>query len=237
MYKNYIFDLYGTLVDLRTNEQREELWQKFSLFYSYNGAEYESNELKEAYLYQVKKRLDENTITEYPDIKVVSVFKLLYELKGVKTDETLIKNTTKLFRILSTEYIGLYDGVKEILKELKEKGKKVYLLSNGQREFTEPEIKYLGIYDVFDKIYCSADRGICKPDKRFYEDLLEGEKLNIDECVMVGNDHTTDIKGANNINMDSVYINSNHSHKIEGEIQSNLKIWDGNFYRLREIIK
>ena len=26
MYQNYIFDLYGTLVDIRTNERKPSLW-------------------------------------------------------------------------------------------------------------------------------------------------------------------------------------------------------------------
>ena len=32
MYQNYIFDLYGTLVDIHTNEKKAYLWKKMSLF-------------------------------------------------------------------------------------------------------------------------------------------------------------------------------------------------------------
>ena len=32
MYDTCIFDLYGTLVDIRTDENKEELWEKLSLF-------------------------------------------------------------------------------------------------------------------------------------------------------------------------------------------------------------
>ena len=32
MYQNYIFDLYGTLVDIHTNEKKAYLWKKLSLF-------------------------------------------------------------------------------------------------------------------------------------------------------------------------------------------------------------
>lgn len=28
MYQNYIFDLYGTLVDIHTNEKKAYLWKK-----------------------------------------------------------------------------------------------------------------------------------------------------------------------------------------------------------------
>ena len=41
-YKNYIFDLYGTLVDIHTEEDNQELWEKMRLFYGYYGAVYRS---------------------------------------------------------------------------------------------------------------------------------------------------------------------------------------------------
>ena len=32
MFKNYIFDLYGTLVDINTDEWSDDLWEKMALF-------------------------------------------------------------------------------------------------------------------------------------------------------------------------------------------------------------
>ena len=31
-YENYIFDLYGTLVDIHTDEEKTELWEKLRSF-------------------------------------------------------------------------------------------------------------------------------------------------------------------------------------------------------------
>ena len=31
-YENYIFDLYGTLVDIHTDEEKTELWEKLAQF-------------------------------------------------------------------------------------------------------------------------------------------------------------------------------------------------------------
>jgi len=31
-YENYVFDLYGTLVDIHTDENSEGLWEKLALF-------------------------------------------------------------------------------------------------------------------------------------------------------------------------------------------------------------
>lgn len=49
MYDTCIFDLYGTLVDIRTDEDKAELWERLSLFYAYYGAKYAPDELKRSY--------------------------------------------------------------------------------------------------------------------------------------------------------------------------------------------
>ena len=36
-YKNYIFDLYGTLIDINTNEWSAQLWKKMAILYGYYG--------------------------------------------------------------------------------------------------------------------------------------------------------------------------------------------------------
>ena len=53
-YDNYIFDLYGTLVDIHTDESDTAIWEKLAMFYGYYGALYEAKELKERYETLVK---------------------------------------------------------------------------------------------------------------------------------------------------------------------------------------
>ena len=45
-YDNYVFDLYGTLVDIHTDENCDLLWEKLAMFYGYYGANYTPDELK-----------------------------------------------------------------------------------------------------------------------------------------------------------------------------------------------
>ena len=49
MYKNYVFDFYGTLADIRTDEKKQEVWEKLCLFYGYYGAVYTPEEMKKNY--------------------------------------------------------------------------------------------------------------------------------------------------------------------------------------------
>ena len=76
----------------------------------------------------------------------------MFQKKGVQADIELAIHAGQFFRILSTEYIRLYDGAKELLAALRETGKKVYLLSNAQRIFTAYELKLLGLEPYFDAV-------------------------------------------------------------------------------------
>lgn len=231
MYKNIIFDLYGTLIDLRTNESKNEFWNILSLFFSYNGAHYEISELKQDYLDLVRQKLSENKKTKYPDAKVILILKELYSRKGIEASGELLEQTVKLFRTASTEYIGLYPNVKLMLEILKKRGKRLYILSNGQKEFSVPELKYLGVYDYFNEVYSSAEIGICKPDKTFFDNLINLEKLDRRECLFVGNDDFCDVKGAKDAMLDCVYIKSNESRKV-AKTDADFEVWDGDVLKI-----
>jgi len=56
MYDNYVFDLYGTLVDIHTEENDAKVWEKLSLFYGFHGALYAPQELQESYLALIQSK-------------------------------------------------------------------------------------------------------------------------------------------------------------------------------------
>ena len=163
MYKNYIFDLYGTLVDIRTNEHKAYLWKKLQVWYSMHNAHYSKPlDMKKEFFKLIQEK-EAAMNKEHSEIQVEYVFKQLFENKGVQVSMDLAVETGKMFRMLSLEHINLYDGVLDLFERLKKDNKKIYLLSNAQRIFTEPEMRYLGIYDLFDGIIYSSDAGVKKP--------------------------------------------------------------------------
>ena len=137
--------------------------------------------------------------------------------KGVKADPTLAVHAGQFFRILSTDYVKLYDGVTDLLEALKKTGKKIYLLSNAQRIFTEYEMHTLGIAKYFDDIFISSTCGVKKPDSRFFQLLIDKYNLDITKSIMIGNDGISDIAGAKSVGLDTFYIHSNISPKLPEE--------------------
>lgn len=238
MYKNYIFDFYGTLADIHTDEERQEVWEKMSLFYGYYGALYTPDELKKAYLSLAEcKAISVYGYEAYPEIRIEEVFQKLFAAKGVLSDEGLVLHAGQFFRILTTEYIRLYDGVIPMLEQLRIQGKKIYLLSNAQRIFTEYEMQMLGITRYFDGILISSDYGVKKPDPTFFKVLLEHYQLQPKDCIMIGNDAKTDIAGAASVGMDTCYMHSNLSPEYEFPVSATYTLEKINMDQLCQLLK
>lgn len=240
LYRNYIFDLYGTLVDIRTNEEEHALWNKMSLFYGYYGADYTPDELHESYrtLVSAKENAEKEQVhyahEAYPEIPIEEVFQELYTNKGIQPSGELVLHTGQMFRVYSTHHIRLYAGARELLSALRKAGKGVYLLSNAQRIFTEYELRYLKIYDCFDGILISSDHGVKKPDEAFFRILLEKYQIKPDEALMIGNDLDSDIAGAKRIGMDTFYIHSAISPKLNRAVDADEYMMTMNLKRLQK---
>lgn len=244
LYHDYIFDLYGTLVDIRTNEEQQMLWNKLSLFYGYYGAAYSPQALHEAYLTlvsnkeKIKQSADKVHYSHeaYPEIPIEEVFAELYTDKGVQPSPELVIHTGQMFRVLSTSHIRLYAGARELLQKLSESGGRVFLLSNAQRIFTEYELKYLQIYDCFDGIMISSEHGVKKPDTRFFKLLLQEYRINPERALMIGNDLDSDIAGAKRAGIDTFYIHSAISPKLKREIDADYSMRHMDLRRLRKLL-
>lgn len=235
-YENYIFDLYGTLADINTNEEKPGLWKKFAEIYSSYGAYYSGAELKRKYKELIFKDTEKHKNIEYYEPDILKIFDGLFKEKNVKATRELIYHTAVTFRVLSRKYIKLYPGVKELLEILKEKGKKIYLLTNAQAAFTIPEIKSLGIFDYFDAIFISSEEGVKKPSQNFVKRLTDTCSLDLKKTIMIGNDETSDIMTAIGAGMDSLYIYSNISPRDYGKINPTYKILDGDVTKIKELI-
>jgi putative hydrolase of the HAD superfamily len=235
-YRNYIFDFYGTLCDIHTDEGKPSLWKKTAEIYSAFGAGYSGTELKKAYSAAIAYDCKRNAKDENYEPDIGRIFSGLFREKGVKVSKDTVKTVAVTFRALSRSYIRLYPGVEELLGSLKKRDKKIYLLSNAQADFTRPEITMLGIDRFFDGIFISSEQGVKKPGRLFFERLLEAYSLDPKESIMIGNDEEADIAGAQDVGMDSLYIHSNISPSVYGKLKPTYSVTDGDFTKIRDLI-
>lgn len=238
MYDNYIFDLYGTLVDIRTNESKTSLWKYMAGYMTLQGAPYSGAELRKRYRslisdqcrkqYEKHKDLIPELTEDQIEVDLSQVFSRMYQEKGLDRTPQMLAEWALMFRAVSLNYIRLYEGAKPLLNELRQRGKGVYLLSNAQRLFTEPELRSLGIYDLFDDVMISSDIGFKKPSPLFYGALLEKHSLDPKASVMIGNDWQADAWGAHKCGLSCMYIHTEQSPELAGRLPSGCR-------RLKEI--
>lgn len=234
MYDNYIFDLYGTLVDIRTNENKASLWKYMAAYMTLQGVPYSAAELRnrcrrlirelQLELFEQHKDLIPELIQDQTEVDLSQVFFRLYHEKGLAPTPQMLADCALMFRAVSLNHLRLYEGAEPLLKKLRRRGKRLYLLSNAQRLFTEPELRSLGIYDVFDDVMISSDIGFKKPSPLFYGALLEKHNLDPKDSVMIGNDWQADAWGAHNCGLSCMYIHTEQSPEIAGRLPSGCRL-------------
>lgn len=85
------------------------------------------------------------------------------------------------------------------------------LATNGLAEIQRRRLKNNPITPYLDAVFISEEMGVGKPEKRYFEQVLTALDADPAETVMVGDDLNSDIQGAINAGLDSVW----YSHKGE----------------------
>ena len=234
-YKHYIFDLYGTLVDIRTDENGRRLWQLTAMYYARHGARYTGAELRRAYLCLCAAEQAKNP-DPYFEFDLRTVFRRLYEEKGVRPDQRLVAETALFFRLTSTRKLRLYPWVLPTFDRIRRAGAGIYLLSNAQACFTVPELEALGLSGAFDGVVLSSDAGVRKPSPAIMRALLDAHGLDAADCLMTGNDRCADVAVARACGVDCLYIQTETSGGCDPAFPADRELLDGDFSRLPELL-
>lgn len=210
MYQNYIFDLYGTLIDIHTDEYSKNFYKKYAKWLRRQGYFFEWKLFCQMCT-STERRYRENALQESghsnPEICIDNVFRDVFEAKGYKVSDREILYLCQNFRNISRIHMRLFPDAIPCLDGLKKAGKKIYLLSNAQRSFTWTELERTGLVSYFDGIVISSDEGCMKPDPEFFNICCERYGLNKSQSIMIGNELKSDMAGAKAAGIDGFYIN------------------------------
>lgn len=128
---------------------------------------------------------------------------------------------------LSDEYIslspkkgGLMPNAMEVLDYLYTRYP-MTIVTNGFDEIQSIKMESSGITSYFKNVVTSARAGYKKPAKEIFEFAMSESGFDTDSTLMIGDNLLTDIGGARNARLDTVYFNPNkipHQEKTEYEI-------------------
>lgn len=107
-----------------------------------------------------------------------------------------------------------FPGAVELIKELREKGYKVAILTRGGRAYAEMILNASGIFDLFDALVARDDypQGEAKPSPKSMEHMCEKIGMKCDEVLYVG-DGTVDWLTAQNSGAQFIGVESGETDR------------------------
>ena len=215
MLKALLFDINGTLTNIWTQEESDDVYRVVSHFLIYQGVDVVPEELKHLY-FEINRRMRETSRENDPEFDVVALFKEIIETHQTAFYRALPKEKRKLlpeltaqvYRGASLQRLQLYDDVRATLDTLKERYA-MAAVSDGQSVWGRAELNAVGLSSYFNPVLISGDFGYRKPDKRFFQKALDALNLQPQEAIYVGNDMYRDVYGAQKAGMKTVFFLSN----------------------------
>jgi len=195
MLTHVLFDLYGTLLDVRTDERSSETVAAFSRWLGERFGPVAARRENESPLGQSFARiLPPPRAHGEPDIAPV-VRAHLAELIDRPPSEAEVRGAAEHFRASSRRKLEVVPGAKQALERC-QRHLRIGLVSNAQWLFTRPELEGSGLDRLFSLRLISSELGVRKPAPEIFLRALELGAALPAETLYVGNDPVDDVEGA-----------------------------------------
>lgn len=239
--KGILFDINGTLSDIRTNEWHDDVYRVVSNLLSYQGIALDPNVVKYLYFQTIKEQRAANG-DRHPEFDAIAVFREMVNHHA--TDFTRALPAEKLeqlplllaetYRAASRFRLQAYPGVEETIRQLHGRYR-LAAISDGQTAYALPELNAVGLAGFFDPIIVSGNFGYRKPDPRLFVNALNAMGLEPSEVLFVGNDMYRDVYGAQRVGMKTVFFKSNQGTQDKEGVKPDYIIY--NFPELPSAIR
>ena len=200
-YSHLLFDLDRTLWDFDQNN-RDSLFETYhqfdfdmgfdAFFSTYKTVNkmlwdaYGRGEIKKELLHVNRFYLTFKEL-KFDNLLTASKFAESYS-QNIEKHNTLMPDTYEILEFLKPNF-------------------KLYIITNGFKEFQHRKLKKSGLEPFFDDVFISETIGYHKPHIAFFEHILKKTGAKKEECLIIGDDMKTDIQGAKNIGIDCVSYN------------------------------
>jgi putative hydrolase of the HAD superfamily len=199
--KAVVFDVNGTLIDIRT-EENDAVFRAVAYVLAYSGIAMGTHEVRDAYgALMAEQRAA--SVEEHPEFDVVAIWARLVERRATAFTralpaarlEWLPVHLAETQRAVSRRRLRLYPHVRTVLDALAARFP-LAVVTDAQSPWGRAELHRVGIDGYFDPVVVSGDLGYRKPDRRLFEQALSGLGVSAEHAVYVGNDMHRDVYGA-----------------------------------------
>ncbi|WP_110517094.1 HAD family hydrolase [Herpetosiphon llansteffanensis] len=186
-----LFDVYGTLVDVHTDEHQPALWQHLAQWLRYRGVVCTAEDLHNKYFTAMQSNLPAHE--RYPEWQTEQVWAGLLTELGLDPAEAV--SMSQLLRVLSIKHLRLFPETKPAL-ELLGQHYQLGIVSDAQRVIALAELAELNILEYFDPSIISSDYAYRKPDPRLFEHALVQAAASANQTWYIGDNLLRDVQGA-----------------------------------------
>jgi len=154
-----------------------------------------------------------------------SRFHLILDEYGLRSDRIIADISSEYLR-LSPRKPAVMPYAFEVLDYLKPKYQ-LHIITNGFYDMQFTKLSFSGLSEYFGEVVTSEEAGSRKPSPSIFEHTLERIGASCRECIMIGDNLRTDIKGASNASIDHVFYNPlrvSHQESPTHEICSLLEL-------------
>ncbi|MGC4123160.1 MAG: HAD family hydrolase [Myxococcales bacterium] len=196
MLRAVFFDLYGTLVNITTDEGDPRTAEGFERWVAEHlGPRAAEKERAHPFLRDLRAIRPFPVEHPEPDLAPVVAAHLRELLEREPTAHECAAMAAG-FRTASRRELSLIPGAREAIARLKERFR-VGLISNAQLLFTRPELAEVGLsLELFDPAIVSSQIGVKKPSRHIFREALTRAGVAANEALHVGNDAFDDVAGA-----------------------------------------
>ena len=205
-YRNIFFDLDHTIWDFEANAKdsiqevfvqtnlKERGIENFDLFFD----QYSVHNARLWDLY-TKGRVKQDVLKWKRMYLAMLDFKI--------ADEVLAKEMDKQFLTILPTKSKVFPHTFEILDYLLEKNYRLHLITNGFDAIQAGKLKSSQMEKYFENVVTSESSGSLKPKPEIFEYALDVSKAERQSSIMIGDNQDADIAGANNVEIDTVWVN------------------------------
>ena len=221
---NLLFDLDGTLYDFKATE-KIALGVVFDHYgITFNDENFALYEKGNHYLWDLYEK---GGITQ--DFINTERFNMLFKALGVngsgdEAGEMYVDNLAQNGILLpgALEFLKWLDTEKEAYTP--------YIITNGIPKTQHGRLSNSNTEHFYRGIFISGEMGVQKPHKAFFDKVFETAGITADDSIVIGDTEKSDIQGAVNSGIRSIYIN------FKGE-KSKIATWNvASFDELKSLL-
>jgi HAD superfamily hydrolase (TIGR01509 family) len=127
-------------------------------------------------------------------------------------------------------YVTIHHGIKEFFTENK---LPIYLTSNHVSSLIQPQLDSLDVRENFKEIFVSDKLKLAKPNKEFYEFVLNKINLNADEVIII-DDQKKNLIIPKKMGMKTIWVNNQSGFGEDNNFTPDAEIY--NLSKLNKII-